>query len=427
MKILVIGSGGREHALCWSLSDSPLCDELYCAPGNAGIKSCAKCVPINANDIDTLVSFVEEKCIDFVVVGPEEPLVLGIADKLRDKNIKTFGPSKNASQLEGSKSFMKELVFNNDIPTASYGSFSNIEEAKKYIYEKGAPIVIKTSGLAAGKGVLICQTVDDAIAAVNKVMKEKVFGAAGDVIIIEEFLTGEEISFFALVDGKNIMPLASAQDHKAVGDGDKGPNTGGMGAYSPAPAMTSCLQNKIMKEIIIPTVDAMNKSGNQYQGVLFAGLMITDSGPKLLEYNIRFGDPECQVLMRRLKSDLLPALIATSDGQLDNITLKWANDAAIVVIMAADGYPGNYKKGTIIKNTDIAQEEDHVEIFHSGTISRDNNIVANGGRVLGITSTGKTVTDANSNAYKAIQKIDWPDGFYRKDIGWRAIRDEEGV
>ena len=425
MKVLVVGSGGREHALCWAISKSPLCDKIYCAPGNAGISSYAECVNIKVNDIKGIINFAEQESIDFAVIGPEEPLVLGISDELNKKNIKTFGPSASASKLEGSKAFMKDIVYKNNIPTASYGCFSDIDEAKKYIHKHGAPIVVKTSGLAAGKGVFICNTVNEAINAIDKIMHEKIFGLSGQEIIIEEFLEGEEVSFFALVNGNNILPLVSAQDHKAVGDGDTGPNTGGMGAYSPAPIMNSLLEQKIIDEIITPTTNALIDQGSPYQGVLFAGLMITNEGPKLLEYNIRFGDPECQVLMRRLKSDLLSALIATCDNQLDNISLKWNDEKAIVVIMASNGYPGDYKKGTIIKNTSIAEKKDEIEIFHSGTQFKNEDLIASGGRVLGITATGKTVTEAHEKVYEAINEIKWPDGFYRKDIGWRAIKLEK--
>ena len=425
MKVLVVGSGGREHALCWAISKSPLCDKIYCLPGNAGISSYAECVNIKVNDIEGIISFAEKESIDFAVIGPEEPLVLGISDELKKKNIKTFGPSASAAKLEGSKAFMKDIVYRNNIPTASYGCFSDIDKAKQYIHKHGAPIVVKTSGLAAGKGVFICNSVNEAINAVDKIMDEKIFGLSGREIIIEEFLEGEEVSFFALVNGKKILPLASAQDHKAVGDGDTGPNTGGMGAYSPAPIMNSSLEKKIIDEIILPTTNALIDQDSPYQGVLFAGLMITKEGPKLLEYNIRFGDPECQVLMRRLKSDLLSALIATCDNQLDNITLKWCEEKAIVVIMASDGYPGDYKKGSIIENTFIAEKKDEIEIFHSGTLFKNDDLIASGGRVLGVTAIGKTVTEAHKNVYEAINLIKWPEGFYRKDIGWRAIKLEK--
>jgi phosphoribosylamine--glycine ligase len=404
MKVLVVGGGGREHALCWAIAASPLCDQLYCAPGNAGIAR-------------------EAQCVD---VGPEAPLVLGLADALTDAGIKTFGPSAAAAQIEGSKGYMKDLLAESGVPTAAYGRFTDINAAKAYIAEQGAPIVVKTDGLAAGKGVILCDTVEDAYAAVDSMMSDKTFGDAGDEIVIEEFLDGEEISFFALVDGTNALPLISAQDHKAVGDGDTGPNTGGMGAYSPAPVMTEALETEIMDSIVMPTVKTMAAKGTPYVGVLFAGLMITPKGPKILEYNVRFGDPECQVLMRRLKSDLLPALVASVDGQLDHFDLRWHDETAMVVVMAANGYPGSYKKGTEIKGIDAAEVMDGVVVFHAGTKSEDGKLLATGGRVLGVTASGASVTEAQKNTYAAVDAIDWPDGFCRRDIGWRAVARESG-
>lgn len=425
MKVLVVGGGGREHALCWVIAASPLCDHLFCAPGNAGIADVAECIAIGAEDIDGLVTFATEKAIDFVVVGPEAPLVAGLADRLSEAGIKVFGPSAEAARLEGSKGHMKDVLAKSGVPTAAYGRFTDADAAKSYITEQGAPIVVKTDGLAAGKGVILCDTVADAHAAVDTMMADKAFGTAGDEIVVEEFLDGEEVSFFVLVDGTHALPLVSAQDHKAVGDGDTGPNTGGMGAYSPAPVMTSALEKEVMDTIIMPTVKALAEDGTPYVGVLYAGLMITANGPKILEYNVRFGDPECQVLMLRLKSDLLPALIASADGQLSHFDLRWHDDAALVVVMAANGYPGSYEKGTEIKNLDAANAVDDVVVFHAGTKADGTKVLASGGRVLGVTATGSSVGDAQAKAYKAVDAIDWPDGFCRRDIGWRAIAREQ--
>lgn len=425
MRVLVVGAGGREHALCWAISASPLCTKLYCAPGNAGIAQEAECVAIGAEDIDGLVGFARESAIDFVVVGPEAPLVMGLADRLNEAGIKTFGPSAAAAQLEGSKAHMKDLLAKSGVPSAAYGRFTDIDTAKAYISEQGAPIVVKTDGLAAGKGVILCDSVEEAHAAVDTMMSDKTFGDAGNEIVVEEFLEGEEASFFVLVDGTNALPLISAQDHKAVGEGDTGLNTGGMGAYSPAAIMTDELTEEVMRTIIDPTVKTMAEEGAPYVGVLFAGLMITKSGPKILEYNVRFGDPECQVLMQRLKSDILPALIAAADGQLDKFDLRWHDDAALVVVMAANGYPGSYEKGSEIKNIDAANSLDDVVVFHAGTKSENDKLLATGGRVLGVTATGATVTEAQAKAYRAVDAINWPGGFCRRDIGWRAIAREK--
>lgn len=428
MRVLVVGGGGREHALCWSLGASPLCDDLYCAPGNAGIADVAKCVAISADDISGLIEFAQNENIDFVVVGPEAPLVAGLVDKLIAAGIKAFGPSAKAARLEGSKGFMKDLLQRHNIPTAWYGRFKNAAEAKAFISDKGAPIVVKADGLAAGKGVILCTTVEDAHAAIDTMMADRAFGDAGSEVVVEEFLNGEEASFFAIVDGEHALPLVAAQDHKAVGEGDTGPNTGGMGAYSPAPIVDAAMQERIMAEIILPTVRGMAAEGCPFTGVLFAGLMIDEKGPKTLEFNVRFGDPECQALMVRLKSDLLPALIAATDGQLSQFDLRWHDDAAIVVVMAANGYPGTPKKGTAIEGLNDAAQIENVTVFHAGTKTekRDGEdiTVANGGRVLGITATGKTVAEARRQAYAAVDAIRWPSGFCRRDIGWRAIARE---
>jgi phosphoribosylamine--glycine ligase len=421
MRILVVGGGSREHSLCWAIAASPLCDQLYCAPGNAGIAREAACVPIGAEDVDALVAFAQEERIDFVVVGPEAPLVLGLADRLADAGIKVFGPSAAAAELEGSKGFMKDLCANYGIPTAAYARFTDAAAAKAYLREHGAPIVVKADGLTAGKGVTVAATLAEAEAAVDAALLEGAFGEAGAEVVIEECLVGEEASVFALVDGATVLPLASAQDHKQAGDGDTGPNTGGMGAYSPAPIMTEDLARRAMDEILVPTVHAMREEGRPYQGVLYGGLMITEEGPKLLEYNVRFGDPECQVLMARLKSDILPALIATSDGVLESFDLRWHDEAALIVVLAAKGYPGAYDKGTVIRGIEAAEEDEAVTVFHAGTErGEDGSLLANGGRVLGVTALGATVAEAQQRAYAAVDRIDWPEGFCRRDIGWRA-------
>ncbi len=423
MRILVVGSGGREHALCWAIAASPLCDKLYCAPGNAGIAEEAECVPIAADDLGRLVAFAREQRIDFVVVGPEAPLVLGLVDRLAEAGIKAFGPGAAAAALEGSKGFMKDLCARHDIPTATYARFSEPELAKAYVAEQGFPIVVKADGLAAGKGVVIAESLPQAIEAIDRMMGDRIFGAAGAELVIEERLAGEELSFFALVDGKTALPLASAQDHKRVGDGDTGPNTGGMGAYSPAPAASAVLEAEILGGIIQPTVAAMAEEGRPFKGVLYAGLMLTDAGPKLLEYNVRFGDPECQVLCLRLMSDLLPALMASADGVLGSFDLRWQPKAALTVVMAAKGYPGDYRKGTEIRGLDALARMEDVKVFHAGTRrAEDGRLLADGGRVLGVSALGRDVAEARERAYRAVDAIDWPDGFCRRDIGWRAVR-----
>ena len=428
MKVLVVGSGGREHALCWSIAASPLCHKLYCAPGNAGIAAEADCVPIAAENVPALVEFAIEETIDFVVVGPEAPLCAGLVDRLTEIGIKSFGPSAAAAQLEGSKGFMKDLCAKYEIPTAVYGRFSDAVAAKAYIRDQGAPIVVKADGLAAGKGVTVAHSIDEALAAVDNALLDGRFGDAGAEVVIEEFLGGEEVSVFAICDGKTAIVLASAQDHKAVFDGDKGPNTGGMGAYSPAPIMDEALAEQVELEFIKPTMAAMATEGYPYRGILFAGLMVDENGPKLLEYNVRFGDPECQVLMTRLMSDVLPALIAAADGVLDTFDLRWYDDeVALTVVMAAEGYPGDYEKGTEINDIDAAMADDQsIMVFHAGT-ERDETgqLLAAGGRVLNVTARGATVKEAQSRAYAAIDRIDWPKGFCRRDIGWRAVDREE--
>ncbi|HEV7368572.1 phosphoribosylamine--glycine ligase [Arenibaculum sp.] len=426
MKVLVIGSGGREHALCWAIAASPLCTKLYCAPGNAGIAKEAECVPVEADDVEGIVRLARERAVDFVVVGPEKPLVLGLVDRLEEAGIKAFGPSAAAAALEGSKGFMKDLCARHGVPTAAYGRFADRDSARAFVAAHGVPIVIKADGLAAGKGVVIAHTLDEAHAAIDDAMVARAFGDAGSELVIEEFLTGEEASFFALVDGAHALPLVSCQDHKAVGEGDTGPNTGGMGAYSPPPVMTPALEARVMREIVEPVVRGMAAEGRPFKGVLFAGLMIVagPSGPepKLIEFNARFGDPECQVLMMRMMSDVLPALVAARDGQLANFQLRWYDETALCVVMASKGYPGTYAKGTEIQGVDDAAAVPDVTVFHAGTTrSADGRLLAAGGRVLGVTAIAPTVREAQTLAYEAVDRIVWPDGFCRRDIGWRAL------
>lgn len=421
MKVLVVGSGGREHALCWAIAKSKKLTKLYCAPGNGGITQVAECVDIEAEDITAIVQFASHEKIDLVVVGPEVPLVLGLTDKLEAANVKVFGPSAKAAMIEGSKSLMKDLCAKYNIPTANYARFDECNAAKDYIRIQGAPIVVKADGLAAGKGVILCQNEDEACAAIDHIMIENAFGDAGAKIVIEEFMTGEEASFFALVDGEHALPLVAAQDHKAVFDGDEGPNTGGMGAYSPAPVVDTAMAGRIMKTIIEPTIHGMAADGIPFKGVLFAGLMITDKGPKLIEYNCRFGDPECQALMMRLESDLLEVLIAATTGKLDKTEVKWSSYSAMSVVMAAEGYPGRYHKGSEIKGIAEAEKNGAV-VFHAGTKADGNRILAVGGRVLNVTALAPGVANAKKKAYDAIAKIDWPKGFFRTDIGWRATK-----
>jgi len=421
MKVLVIGSGGREHALCWAIAKSPKCDELYCAPGNAGIDQVAICVDIAIDDYDGIVEYAVANKVDFVIVGPEAPLVDGLVNRLEAAGIKAFGPNARAARLEGSKGFMKDLCARYNIPTADYGRFDEPEAAKEFIMRHHAPIVVKADGLAAGKGVIICRNENEAYAAVDHMMAERAFGGAGDEVIIEEFMAGEEASFFALVDGETAVPLRSAQDHKPAFDGGEGPNTGGMGAYTPAPMIDPAMTQTIMDTIILPTVKAMADEGTPYKGVLYAGLMINGGSPRLVEYNARFGDPECQALMVTLKSDILDALIACADGSLKDVKLKWHDRAALTVVMATAGYPGRYENGSEIKGLEAAGAIDDVVIFHAGTRMKNGKLLANGGRVLGITATAKSVADAKELAYRAVDLIDWPEGFCRRDIGWRAI------
>jgi phosphoribosylamine--glycine ligase len=423
MNILLLGSGGREHALAWKMASSPLADRLYCAPGNAGIAREAECVALDIADHPAVIAFCRAHRIDLVVVGPEAPLCAGIVDDLEAAGIKAFGPTRAAARLEGSKGFTKDLCRANDIPTAAYERFRAADPAKTYLRARGAPIVVKADGLAAGKGVVVAQTVAEAEAAID-MMFGGGLGEAGGEVVIEEFLTGEEASFFALCDGTTAIALTTAQDHKRAFDGDQGPNTGGMGAYSPAPNIDDAVSARVMAEIITPTLRAMLALGAPYKGVLYAGLMIGADGPKLIEYNARFGDPETQVLILGLMSDLVPALLASRDGQLKSFDLRWYPDPALTVVMAAKGYPGDYARGSVIEGLDDAAKVEGVEIFHAGTKADGDRILANGGRVLNVAAIGKTVREAQARVYEAISRIRWPEGFYRHDIGWRAIERE---
>jgi phosphoribosylamine--glycine ligase len=421
MNVLLIGSGGREHALGWALSASSLIGRLYCAPGNPGIAKVAECVALDPADHAAVAAFAKANKVKLVVIGPEAPLVAGLVDDLAAAGIKAFGPTRAAARLEGSKGFTKDLCREAGIPTAAYRRFSDADPARAYARGHKLPVVVKADGLAAGKGVVVAETHAEAEEAINACFGGAL-GAAGAEVVIEEFLQGEEASFFALVDGRHALPLATAQDHKRVGDGDRGPNTGGMGAYSPAPVVTPAVADRVMAEIIKPTVAAMAARGTPYKGVLYAGLMIASDGtPRLIEYNVRFGDPECQVLMMRLKSDLLAALLATVDGVLSSFDLRWHDDPALTVVMAARGYPGTPLRGTVIRGLDKAATVEGVEIFHAGTRMKDGQLVADGGRVLGITARGRTIAEAQARAYAAAGLVDWPEGFYRKDIGWRAV------
>jgi phosphoribosylamine---glycine ligase len=421
MRVLVVGSGGREHALCWAIAGSPLCDALYCAPGNPGIAQEASCVAIAATDLAGLVEFCRAERIDFVVVGPEAPLVAGLVDRLEAAGIAAFGPSAAAAALEGSKGFTKDHCARYGIPTAAYRRFRDAAAAKDYVRARGAPIVVKADGLAAGKGVTVALSIEEALAAIDASLLESRFGAAGAELVVEDCLVGEEASFLALIDGTDALPLASAQDHKRVGDGDTGPNTGGMGAYSPAPCLTPDLEAQVMARIIRPTVAAMAAEGRPYKGVLYAGLMLTAEGPQLIEYNVRFGDPECQVLLPRLKSDLLPALIAARDGVLKNFDLRWHDDPALCVVLAAKGYPDAPERGSVIGDLTAAAADPLVTLFHAGTKKVGGRLVADGGRVLDVVARGTTIAAAQKRAYAAVDRIDWPGGFCRRDIGWRAV------
>ncbi|KQY19926.1 phosphoribosylamine--glycine ligase [Rhizobium sp. Root482] len=421
MRVLLIGSGGREHALAWKLAQSPRLGALYAAPGNPGIAEHAQLVVLDTADNEAVLAFCKAETIDFVVIGPEAPLVAGLADRLRQGGIAVFGPSAAAAQLEGSKGFTKDICARYDIPTGAYQRFTSAEPAKAYIRREGAPIVIKADGLAAGKGVTVAMTLDEALDAVDSCFAGA-FGDAGAEVVVEAYLDGEEASFFCLCDGTSALALASAQDHKRVGDGDTGPNTGGMGAYSPAPVMTPDMVERTMREIIEPTIRGMAESGHPFTGVLFAGLMITAKGPELIEYNVRFGDPECQVLMMRLKSDLLTLLHAAATGTLSSVDAEWRDEVALTVVMASKGYPGAYEKDTPIDS--LPPEDANTKIFHAGTAQKDGKLVATGGRVLNVTAMGSSVSAAQQQAYAVLDRVVWDNGFSRRDIGWQAVARE---
>ncbi|MVO16137.1 phosphoribosylamine--glycine ligase [Parasedimentitalea huanghaiensis] len=421
MNILILGSGGREHALAWAVMQNPKCDKLIVAPGNAGIAQIATCADLDINNGGAVVTFAEENAIDFVIVGPEAPLAAGVSDRLRDAGLLVFGPSEAAAKLEASKAFTKEICAAVDAPTAGYGHFTDAEAAKDYILQQGAPIVVKADGLAAGKGVIMAMDEATALEAIDD-MFGGAFGSAGAEVVIEEFMEGEEASLFVLVDGTNVLSMGSAQDHKRVGEGDTGLNTGGMGAYSPAPVLSAEIEAKAMAEIIKPTMEEMARRGTPYQGILYAGLMIKDGQPRLVEYNVRFGDPECQVLMMRLGAQAMDLMHAAAEGRLDRAQVNWADDHAITVVMAAKGYPGSYEKGTEIKGLDALTEDGHNMVFHAGTKAQDGKVLATGGRVLNVTARGDSLQEARDRAYTAADAIDWPGGFMRRDIGWRALK-----
>jgi len=419
MKILVIGSGGREHSLVWSIAASPLCEKIFCAPGNAGVSDLAECVKIKAKDTKKIIAFCKKRKIDLVIVGPEDPLANGLIDNLESKRIRAFGPVAAAAKLEGSKGFMKDFCKKYKIPTAKYQRFNNTEKAVKGIDNYSFPVVIKTDGLASGKGVIIAKTPREASAAIRSMIDKGKFGNAGKEIIIEEFMRGEEASFFVMSDGKNIIPLASAQDHKRIGEGETGPNTGGMGAYSPAPIIDEPLTQKILNRIIWPTINGMQKEGSPYVGILYAGLMIKNNQPKLVEFNVRFGDPECQAILLRLKSDLLTAIIAATDKGLKNFDLRWSEDSSFCVVMAAKGYPKKYREGAKITGIAKLNNKKDIMVFHSGTKKEKQDTVTNGGRVLSVAALGKDLMTAKKKTYQAIKNIKWKDMYYRRDIGWR--------
>jgi len=426
MRVLVVGSGGREHALCWAIAGSPLCTKLWCAPGNPGISEVAECVPIGGLDIPALVLFALDNAVDLVIPGPEAPLVAGITDAMARAGIACFGPTAAAAALEGSKTFTKEVADAAGIPTAKWERFEDAEAAREFITRRGAPLVVKADGLAAGKGVVVAMTEAEALAAITDFMETGTLGESGASVVVEEFLEGEEVSFFALCDGTTALPLGSAQDHKRVGDGDVGPNTGGMGAYSPPPAFTPVLEADVMERFIRPTLAEMTKRGTPFRGILFAGLMLTEAGPKLIEYNVRFGDPECQCLLLRLKSDLLAAFAAGVEGELAHYSLQWHDRAAVAVVMAAGGYPANPRRHTLIGSLALAEQILGVHVFHAGTELLNGQLVSNGGRVLTVCATGRTIASARTTAYTAVDTIDWPDGFCRRDIAWRALAPAHG-
>ena len=421
MKVLVVGSGGREHALVWKIAQSPMVKKVYCTPGNPGISEVAECVDIDAENIEGLYNFALKKKIDLTVVGPEDVLVAGIVDRFKDKHLNIFGPNKRASVIEGSKVYAKTIMKKYGIPTADFKVFDDLKHAKKHISTCDFPLVIKANGLAKGKGVFVCKTLEEADRHIDDIMKEKIFGYAGERIVIEEFLSGEEVSILAITDGKTIVPLSSVQDHKAVYEGDKGPNTGGMGAYSPVPFVTDDLQSSIEENILVPIVHALKKENRPYKGVIYAGLMITNAGPKVLEFNARFGDPETQVLLMRMKSDLVPLLLSTVKNNIEEVEIEWHDGVSVCVIMASKGYPDKYEKGLPVFGLEAVKSVNNVQVFHAGTAIKDGKVVTNGGRVLGVTILERDLEKAQKNVYEAIKKLSFDGAYYRKDIGTKAI------
>ena len=421
MNVLVVGGGGREHALVWKIVQSPKVSKVYCASGNAGISEQATLVPIQANDLNRLLEFALKEKIDLTVVGPEDPLTRGIVDLFESKGLLIFGANKKAAEIEGSKAFAKEMMKKYHIPTAFYEIFDNRNEAVKYIRKQGAPIVVKADGLAAGKGVIVCKTVEEAIHSVDQIMVEKIFGNAGNRVVVEEYLVGEEASYIAFTDGKTILPMASSQDHKPIFDGDQGPNTGGMGAYSPAPVVTDEVHEKILEKVLRPVIYGMGEEGRPYKGVLYAGLMIHEGHPKVLEFNARFGDPETQPVLMRMKGDIVPILEACMQGTLSRHKIEWDNRASVCVVMASKGYPGDYEKGKIIEGLREVSRMERVFVFHAGTILKDGQVMTNGGRVLGVTGLGEDIPRAVERAYQAVKKISWDGVYYRTDIGQKAL------
>ncbi len=421
MKVLIVGGGGREHALAWKISQSSKVTKIYAAPGNAGIAQIAECAPIKAEDIAGLLSFAKSKAVDLTIVGPEGPLSMGIVDEFTKAGLRAFGPSGKAAEIEASKRFSKDLMKKYRIPSADYGVFTDRAAAEAYIREKGAPIVVKADGLAAGKGVVVAETLDEAIKALDMIMTQKAFGKAGELVVVEECLKGEEASFMAFTDGKTVVPMASSQDHKRIFDGDKGPNTGGMGAYSPAPVVTKKLERQVMEKIMVPTVRAMEKEGRLFKGVLYAGIMVQNGEARVLEFNARFGDPETQPIMMRLDTDLIDIIEAIIDGNLSKIHVKWKAGSAVCVVMASGGYPEKYEKGKEIKGLDHASKHGDVMVFHAGTSLKNGAVVTDGGRVLGVTGLGPVVAAAIDNAYAGVREISFDGAHYRRDIGARAL------
>jgi len=426
MKVLVVGGGGREHALVWKIAQSPRVEKVYCAPGNAGISEQATIVPIKASDLDGLLEFALKEKVDLTVVGPEDPLTRGIVDLFESKGLFIFGASKKAAEIEGSKAFAKDLMKKYNIPSGDSQTFEDHEAAARYVKDKGAPLVVKADGLAAGKGVIICRTVEEGLAALDLIMVKRTFGAAGTKVLVEEFLEGEEASFLAFTDGETVLPLPTSQDHKPIFDHDQGPNTGGMGAYSPAPVVSEKIHTEVMEKIMIPTVRGMAREGRRYRGVLYAGLIIRDERAKVLEFNARLGDPEAQPLLMRMKSDLIPVLEATIDRKLSSLKVEWDPRSTVCVVMASGGYPGNYEKGKVISGLEEAAKVSGTFVFHAGTAFKEGQVVTNGGRVLGVTALGEGIRGAIEKAYEAAGKISWEGAYYRKDIGQKALRREMG-